>query len=83
MGAATDARFRAFDQKTGKELWAGQVDRTAAAIPMTYQGRNGKQYVAITANRYADRFRAAVTKEYRPHYRQRVFPKCLYTDLYN
>jgi quinoprotein glucose dehydrogenase len=49
MGAATDARFRAFDQKTGKELWAGQVDRTAAAIPMTYQGRNGKQYVAITA----------------------------------
>ena len=47
MGAATDARFRAFDQKTGKELWAGQVDRTAAAIPMTYQGRNGKQYVAV------------------------------------
>jgi quinoprotein glucose dehydrogenase len=49
MGAATDARFRAFDAKTGKELWAGKVDRTAAAIPMTYQGENGKQYVAITA----------------------------------
>jgi quinoprotein glucose dehydrogenase len=49
MGAATDARFRAFDAKTGKELWAGKVDRTAASIPMTYQGRNGKQYVAITA----------------------------------
>jgi quinoprotein glucose dehydrogenase len=49
MGAATDARFRAFDAKTGKELWAGKLDRTAAAIPMTYQGRNGKQYVAITA----------------------------------
>jgi quinoprotein glucose dehydrogenase len=49
MGAATDARFRAFDSKTGRELWAGKLDRTAAAIPMTYQGRNGKQYVAITA----------------------------------
>jgi quinoprotein glucose dehydrogenase len=49
MGAATDARFRAFEAKTGKELWAGKVDRTAAAIPITYQGRNGKQFVAITA----------------------------------
>jgi glucose dehydrogenase len=49
MGAATDARFRAFDSKTGKELWAGKVERTAAAIPMTYQAGNGKQYVAITA----------------------------------
>jgi glucose dehydrogenase len=49
MGAGTDARFRAFDAKTGKELWAGKVDRTAASIPVTYQGRNGKQYVAITA----------------------------------
>jgi quinoprotein glucose dehydrogenase len=49
MGAATDARFRAFDERTGKELWAGQVDHTAATIPMTYLGRNGKQYVAITA----------------------------------
>jgi glucose dehydrogenase len=49
MGAATDARFRAFDAKTGKELWAGKLDRTGAAIPMTYQGKNGKQYVAITA----------------------------------
>jgi quinoprotein glucose dehydrogenase len=49
MGAATDARFRAFDAKTGRELWAGKLDRTAAAIPMTYQGKNGKQYVAVTA----------------------------------
>lgn len=49
MGAATDARFRAFDSRTGNELWSGKLDRTAASIPMTYQGRNGKQYVAITA----------------------------------
>jgi quinoprotein glucose dehydrogenase len=49
MGAATDARFRAFDSKTGRELWAGKVDRTASAIPVSYQAKNGKQYVAITA----------------------------------
>jgi quinoprotein glucose dehydrogenase len=49
MGAANDARFRAFDAKTGQELWAGQMARPAIAVPMTYQGKSGKQYVAITA----------------------------------
>jgi quinoprotein glucose dehydrogenase len=49
MGATNDARFRAFDAKTGKELWAGQLARPAIAVPMTYQGKSGKQYVAITA----------------------------------
>jgi len=50
VGAATDNRLRAFDSKTGKELWAGQLDRQGNAIPMTYQGKNGKQYVAVTAS---------------------------------
>jgi glucose dehydrogenase len=50
IGAATDNRFRAFDSKTGKELWAGQLDRQGNAVPMTYQARNGKQYVAVTAS---------------------------------
>ncbi len=49
MGAATDARFRAFDAKTGRELWAGKLDRTAVGIPITYLGKNGKQYVATAA----------------------------------
>jgi len=49
VGAANDARLRAFDSKTGKELWAGKLDRTANAVPITYQGKNGKQYVAVTA----------------------------------
>jgi quinoprotein glucose dehydrogenase len=39
--------FRAFDAKTGKELWAVKLDYTANAIPITYQGKNGKQYVAV------------------------------------
>jgi len=49
VGAAQDNRLRAFDSKTGKELWAGQLDRQANAVPITYQGKAGKQYVAVTA----------------------------------
>jgi len=50
IGATNERRFRAFDSKTGKELWAGQLDRQGNAVPMTYQGKNGKQYVAVTAS---------------------------------
>ena len=50
IGAATDNKFRAFDSKTGKELWAGQLERMGNAVPMTYLGKNGKQYVAVTAS---------------------------------
>jgi glucose dehydrogenase len=49
IGAATDNRLRAFESKTGKELWAAQLERQANAVPITYQARNGKQYVAVTA----------------------------------
>jgi quinoprotein glucose dehydrogenase len=49
IGATDDARFRAFDGKSGKELWAAKLDRPANANPITYQGRNGRQYVAIVA----------------------------------
>ena len=49
IGATNDNRFRAFDSKTGKELWVTKLDYTATAIPITYQGKNGKQYVAIVA----------------------------------
>ena len=37
------------DSKTGKELWSAKLDATANANPMTYQGKDGKQYVAIVA----------------------------------
>jgi quinoprotein glucose dehydrogenase len=49
IGATNDKRFRAFDSKTGKELWVTKLDMSAHAIPITYQGKNGKQYVAIMA----------------------------------
>jgi quinoprotein glucose dehydrogenase len=49
IGATSDDRFRAFDSKTGKELWSTKLEYTASAVPITYQGKNGKQYVAIVA----------------------------------
>jgi quinoprotein glucose dehydrogenase len=47
IGATNDNRFRAFDSKTGQELWSTKLQYTATAVPITYQGKNGKQYVAI------------------------------------
>jgi quinoprotein glucose dehydrogenase len=49
IAATTDSKFRAFDSRTGKELWMTRLDATGDAVPMTYQGRNGKQYVVIAA----------------------------------
>jgi quinoprotein glucose dehydrogenase len=56
VGATSDGRFRAFDAKTGKELWVTrnppnpQGNSPAAnANPMSYLGKNGKQYVAVVA----------------------------------
>ena len=49
-GSTTDSRFRAYDSKTGKELWVTQMPKSGSADPMTYEGKNGKQYVAIVAS---------------------------------
>ena len=49
VASTDDNRFRAFDAKSGKELWATKLERRGNADPITYQGRNGKQYVAVVA----------------------------------
>ena len=49
IGATDDSRFRAFDSKTGKELWVTKIDAGAHSAPVTFMGKNGKQYVVITA----------------------------------
>lgn len=46
IGSTADMMFRAFDPKTGKELWSTQLPNNSVDTPMTYQGSNGKQYVA-------------------------------------
>lgn len=49
IASTDDNRFRALDARTGKELWTATLARRGNANPITYQGRNGKQYVAIVA----------------------------------
>jgi quinoprotein glucose dehydrogenase len=49
VAATDDGRFRAFDAKTGKELWTFKLPAAAQATPITYEARDGKQYVVITA----------------------------------
>lgn len=49
VGGTDDQRFRAFDSKTGKELWTYKLDYSAHATPITYRGKDGRQYVAIVA----------------------------------
>ena len=49
IAATNDAKLRAFDSRTGREVWAGRLDATGNATPITYQGRDGQQYVVIAA----------------------------------
>ncbi len=43
-----DATFRAFDIRTGEVKWQTDLPGSAHASPMSYVGKNGKQYVLIT-----------------------------------
>jgi len=49
IGATDDARFRAFDTKTGQELWTYRLPASAESIPITYTDERGKQYIAIVS----------------------------------
>ncbi len=49
IGATDDARFRAFDAGTGKEVWTYHLGAAAIVVPSTYQGRDGKQYVVVAS----------------------------------
>ena len=49
IAATNDARFRAFDSRTGKELWSTKLEASGYATPMTYEAKSGRQYVVIAA----------------------------------
>jgi quinoprotein glucose dehydrogenase len=49
IGATIDGIFRAFDARTGAELWRETLDAPAHSIPSTYRGRDGRQYVVVPA----------------------------------
>jgi quinoprotein glucose dehydrogenase len=44
-----DGAIHAFDVTTGKQLWRGSLPTSARATPITYRGRDGRQYVLISA----------------------------------
>jgi len=47
IAATNDQRFRAFDAATGKTLWETKLETGSYTVPMTYEGKNGKQYVVL------------------------------------
>lgn len=50
VGGATDSRLRAFELKTGRELWRGELPASGHGTPVTYRGpRSGRQFVVIAA----------------------------------
>lgn len=50
---ATDAYLRAFDARSGAELWQGRLPVPGVANPMTYLWK-GEQYVAIAAGGHSE-----------------------------
>jgi quinoprotein glucose dehydrogenase len=50
---AMDAYLRAFDAKSGEELWQGRLPVPGVANPMTYLWK-GKQYVAIASGGHSE-----------------------------
>jgi quinoprotein glucose dehydrogenase len=50
---AMDAYLRAFDARTGRELWQGRLPVPGVANPMTYLWK-GEQYVAIGAGGHSE-----------------------------
>lgn len=50
IGATNDRRFRAFDAKTGAELWSATLPASAHSTPMTFMGKDGAQYVVVAAS---------------------------------
>ena len=49
FAAATDDRFYAYDSRRGRLLWQIKMPASSDAGPMTYIGKDGRQYVVIAA----------------------------------
>lgn len=44
-----DYYLRAYDTETGEVLWKGRLPSGSQATPMTYIGKDGRQYITLTA----------------------------------
>lgn len=49
IGATLDPVFRAFETRTGRELWHATLPAGAKATPMSFAGRDGRQFVVVAA----------------------------------
>ena len=49
IGATSDRFFRAFDANNGEVLWQKRLEYAPMTVPITYRGKDGKQYVAVLA----------------------------------
>jgi quinoprotein glucose dehydrogenase len=49
-GVSYDGKFRAFDSKSGEELWTYYMGADSNSVPISYLGKDGKQYVAVFAS---------------------------------
>ena len=49
VGGTLVPALYAFDVETGQELWTSSLPASAKAVPMTFQGPDGKQLVVVTA----------------------------------
>ena len=47
IGATNDRQFRAYNSRTGEQLWSVELDASAHSTPITYMGKDGKQYVVV------------------------------------
>lgn len=41
LGATIDRRFRAFDSRTGRQVWETELEASAHSLPMTFLGKDG------------------------------------------
>ncbi len=49
IAGTNDHRFRAFDARTGEELWVTQLESNGHATPMTYLGKKTKKQFVVIA----------------------------------
>ena len=49
MAGTLDPAIYAYDVETGKELRRGELPTSARATPMTFRGRDGREYLMIAA----------------------------------
>jgi quinoprotein glucose dehydrogenase len=49
IGATIDCRFRAFESRTGRQLWETELPACAHTVPITFLGKDRRQYVVVAA----------------------------------